>query len=166
VPQDEVDVRVCDEPSTGVDGVGVSRPPDTSAVDDLADRAQVDVRNDNAFPWRPLGDGHGEVRQPVIEVHRAEVPLPRPREEELRAAREIRARPEAVRVQRRRSHLLPTARVDVAHPADRAVAVEQAMEVLIALSPAGTSAHRSRLCDGIELQQEVLYKLLDRRCGR
>ena len=39
------------------------------------------------------------------------------------------------------------------------------MEILVALSPAGTSAYGGRLCDGIELQQEVLHELLDRRCG-
>jgi len=39
------------------------------------------------------------------------------------------------------------------------------VKVLIALSPPGTPARRGRLCDGVELEQEVLYELLDRRCG-
>ena len=65
--------------------------PDMRSVDDLPDGAKVDVRDHRASPRVPLGNRDREVGQAVLEVDRAEVPLLRPRDEELRAAGKVRA---------------------------------------------------------------------------
>ena len=79
--------------------------------------------------------------------------------------RKIRAGADAVRLERGGTDSLVPVRVHVADSADRAVTIEQTMEVLVSFSQPGVSCRRGRLRNGVELQQEVLHELLDRGRG-
>ena len=162
MPEDEIDVGVGDELAARVDCVRIAGPSDPRPVDHLPDGAEVDLGNHRAASGRPLGDGHRQVRRAILEVDRTEIPVLRPRDEELWAPGEIGAAADPVGFQRGGSNLLPPVRAHVAHPADGAVAVEEPMEVLVSLPQSGRSARRGRLRDSVELQQQVLHELLDR----
>ena len=85
IGQDEAVVRgVGDDPTAGINCVGVAGRADLRATDRVDDRPKVDVGNDDAAARRSLGHRHVQVRPAVWpEGDRAEKPLLGPRAPEL-----------------------------------------------------------------------------------
>src|SRR6266511_2898720 len=134
MPKDEVDVRVRDQLAACVDGVGISGCSDPRSVDDLADEAQVYFGRYHPARVANLGDGDRHVRlRAALKVDTSEVPMLRPRANELCAPGEIDPAVEPVDLEWRGADPLLPGRVQVGQLADELLPPEQAVKVLVTL---------------------------------
>ena len=156
-----------DEHPARVDGVRVARRPDARSLDDLLDRAQVDVRDHDAAAGCVLRHRDPYVRlRAALERDPPEVRTSGPSVQERLGRGEVDPAPDAIDLERRGTDLLLSACVQVRQLADACIVVEESLEVLLPLSQTCPPFRDRRLCDRVELVDEPRYELLDRERSR